>query len=263
MSLSPDELAALRGFAVEIAREAGTATLPHFRRGVQVETKSDDSPVTVADREAEQFLRARITERFPEHALVGEEYGSDGREARGRWIVDPIDGTYSFIHGVPLYSNLVAFEWDGEAVVGVINLPAIGECLHAARGQGCTWERPGQRQPARVSRVSTLAEARLGVTTIKNTIAFERYEAYRRLLETCQHDRGWPDAYGYALVATGRAEIQLDPIMSVWDTAALFPVLTEAGGTLTDWSGNPTHTAPEAIATNGLLLNAVLNTVSK
>lgn len=263
MSLSADQLAAIRAFAVGIAREAGAATLPHFRRGVQVETKSDDSPVTVADREAEQFLRARISERFPEHAIVGEEYGSDGRESRGRWIVDPIDGTFSFIHGVPLYSNLVAFEWDGVAVVGVINLPAIEECVHAAQGQGCIWERAGDRRPACVSQVATLAEARLVTTTVKNTIAFERYDAYRRLLDACQHDRGWPDAYGYALVATGRAEIMLDPIMSLWDTAALFPVLTEAGGTLTDWRGNATHTAPEAIATNGLLLPETLRLVSK
>jgi histidinol-phosphatase len=244
-------------FAVESAQLAGAFTLGYFNASPPVELKADRTPVTAADRGAEERLRQRIERAFPTHGIVGEEFGEKAGTAPARWILDPIDGTYSFICGVPLYAVLIGFEWEGEAVAGVIHLPALQETVYAARGLGCRWN----GRPARVSDVREISEARLVFASAKFARKHGKGAEFERLLTACGNDRGFCDAYGYALVATGRAEIAVDPVMALWDTAALFPVITEAGGTLTDWRGTPTHTAPEAIATNGHLLEPVLAAV--
>ena len=249
-------------FAVDAARAAGELTLKHFATDVGYEMKADNSPVTIADRGAEELLRNRIQEAFPTHGIVGEEFGTiEGREP-ARWIIDPIDGTFSFICRVPLYAVLIGLEWQGEMVVGVINAPAVREMAYAAKELGCTWEGPqGQSQPARVSPVSDLSQARVLHGGPKLHERFGRAAGLQRICQRAYAERGWCDAYAHLLVATGRAEIMLDPILSLWDTAALLPVVTEAGGTLTDWSGKTTHSAPEAISTNGVLLDEVLRLV--
>lgn len=240
--------------AVDSAHAAGALTLGLFNAGTPHERKADRSPVTAADRGAEELLRRRIEAAFPMHGILGEEFGEKPGREPARWILDPIDGTQSFISGVPLFSVLVGFEWHGEMLAGVIYFPALNETLCAARGLGCSWN----GRPARVSEVRTLADARLVCTGTKGMYQLGRGAAFERLRDACALDRGWSDAYAYALVATGRAEIALDPIMNLWDNAALLPIVVEAGGTFTDWSGRPTHTAPEALATNGHLLPAVL-----
>jgi histidinol-phosphatase len=253
-ALDEKTLKGVLDFAVDVAREAGELTLRYFQKDTPVELKADRTPVTAADRGAEELIRARIERAFPSHGIVGEEHGVKSGTEPARWILDPIDGTFSFVCGVPLYAVLVAFEWEGSAVAGVIHMPALSEMVSAARGLGCTWN----GRPARVSDRSTLSEARLVYASAKWPAENGRGPEFERLLAASGKDRGWCDAYGYALVATGRAEIALDPVMALWDTAALYPVLTEAGGTLTDWNGVATHTAPEAIATNGKLLEPVL-----
>jgi len=244
-------------FAVESALLAGTFTLGLFNANPRVELKADRTPVTAADRGAEALLRERIERAFPTHGIVGEEHGVKVGTEPARWILDPIDGTHSFVCGVPLYSVLVGFEWEGEAVAGVIHMPALSETVYAAKGLGCRWN----GRPARVSGVRDLSEARLVYASAKFAKQNGKGPEFERLLAATGKDRGFPDAYGYALVATGRAEIVADPVMALWDTAALYPVITEAGGTLTDWQGTPTHTAPEALATNGHLLDATLRAI--
>lgn len=253
------ELQGILDFAVESAHLAGVLTLGYFGGGVRHEMKADNTPVTVADRGAEELLRKRIEAAFPEHGILGEEMGEKRGRVPARWILDPIDGTMSFISGVPLYSVLIGFEWEGEVLAGVIHLPALGETVYAGRGLGCRWN----GRPARVSEVSDLGQARLVATSAKLMYKHGRGAIYERLRDACYVDRGWSDAYAYALLATGRAEIVLDPIMSIWDTAAVVPVVTEAGGTLTDWAGHPTHTAPEAVATNGRLFEQVMAEVRR
>lgn len=248
------ELREVLEFAVEAAQLAGSYTLGYFQADPQVELKADASPVTAADRGAEELLRERILRAYPTHGVVGEEHGDHPGTAPARWILDPIDGTFSFVCGVPLYAVLIGFEWRGEVLAGVIHLPALRETVYAGRGLGCLWN--GRR--ARVSSVSRLADARVVYGGVAGFEQCGRGAALSRLLAVCGKDRGWCDAYGYALVATGRAEISLDPVMSLWDTAALLPVITEAGGELTDWSGQRTHLAPEALATNGRLHPEVL-----
>jgi histidinol-phosphatase len=254
-ALDEKTLKGVLDFAVDAAREAGELTLRYFQnKDTAVELKADRTPVTAADRGAEELLRKRIESAFPTHGIVGEEYGVKPGTEPGRWILDPIDGTFSFVCGVPLYSVLVGFEWEGSAVVGVVHMPALSEMVSAAHGLGCTWN--GRR--ARVSDTASLSDARLVYASAKWPAENGRGPEFSRLLAACGKDRGWCDAYGYALVATGRAEIALDPVMALWDVAALYPVVTEAGGTLTDWNGVATHTAAEAIATNGRLLEATL-----
>lgn len=251
------ELREVLAFAVAAAREAGAFTLAYFQTEVTVEQKKDGTPVTIADRGAEERLRRRIETAFPTHAIVGEELGEKPGTAPARWILDPIDGTFSFISGVPLYSVLVGLEWAGEMVLGVLHLPALGETVYAARALGCWWD--GRR--AHVSDTRDLARARVSATSTKLLQRHGRLAAYARLRAACAADRGWPDAYAYACLATGRVDIVLDPIMNLWDTAALEPIVTEAGGTFTDWSGRPTHAAPEVLATNGWLLEETLITL--
>lgn len=246
------ELRELLDFACQIAVHAGKITLRHFQGKLTVEHKADASPVTVADREAEAYLREAILGRYRNHAVLGEEGGLSGAAgATYRWVLDPIDGTKAFIHGVPLYGVMVGVLREGEPVVGVVNMPALGEIVAAAKGHGCTWN----GRPCHVSRVTTLCES-LVVATV--AAGYERYgkaEAFARILNAAGLFRTWGDCYGYLLVATGRAEVALDPVMNVWDAAALLPILTEAGGTFTDWQGVPTIEGGEGVGTNGLVLD--------
>jgi histidinol-phosphatase len=246
-------------FAVDAAWQAGRLTLAHFQTELDVLWKGDNSPVTIADRQAEALLRRLIERQYPDHAIVGEEYGELAREdATFRWIIDPIDGTRSFIRGVPLYGVLVGLEVEGEMVVGVANFPALNEMVAAARGEGCTWN----GRPCRVSTVDRLPEALVCFTDGGSFAEHGRERPWEALAAHCHTQRGWGDAYGHVLVATGRAEVMLDPIMSPWDCAALLPILEEAGGTFTDWEGERTIYGNNAISTNGHLLDEVLEVVT-
>ncbi len=244
-------------FTVDAAWQAGQLTLAHFQTGVAFERKADMSPVTVADKGAEQLLRRLIESRFPDHAIIGEEFGETSRDSAYRWIIDPIDGTFAFIHGVPLYGVLMGLEIEGETVVGVAYFPAMGEMLAAARGEGCRWN----GRLAHVSDVNRLDQSLLVYTDAAYFAKLGRADAWARLQAVTRNQRGWSDCYGYALVATGRAEIMLDPIMNAWDCAALLPIAQEAGGTFTDWDGKASIYSGNAISTNGALFEQVMEVV--
>jgi histidinol phosphatase-like enzyme (inositol monophosphatase family) len=256
--MKENELAELLDFAVELARAAGEITLRYFRRGVAAEIKADGSPVTIADREAEAFLRQEIAARFPADGILGEEEGATTGASGRRWILDPIDGTFSFVRGVPFYGVLIGLEIDGEAALGVVNIPALNELVYAARGLGCFWN----GQPARVSGVAQLSEALLLATDFGDCAKHGYGAAGQKLSQQTKSQRTWGDCYGYVLVATGRAEVMLDPVMNVWDCAPLLPIMQEAGGTFTDWTGRATIHGGNAIATNGLLFGEVMQAVS-
>jgi histidinol-phosphatase len=250
--------------AVEAAREAGRVTLEYFRRDdLDIELKSDDTPVTVADRRAEEHLRQRIAAAFPEDGILGEELSERPGRSGFRWILDPIDGTKSFIHGVPLYATLVGVEYEGQSVLGVIHIPPLDECVYAARGLGA-WYLHADRPPRRahVSQRQPLSKALFVTSEVINFEKSGRRGAYDQLQATARLTRTWGDGYGYLMVATGRADVMVDPIMAIWDAAALPPILEEAGGAFTDWQGNPDYRAGEGVATNGLLLEEVLHTMS-
>ncbi|MEM8862955.1 MAG: inositol monophosphatase family protein, partial [Chloroflexota bacterium] len=240
----------------ELAWEAGKLTLGYFQTGVRPEWKGDDSPVTIADRGAEELIRKRIEAKYPDHAILGEEFAAkESAGASHRWIIDPIDGTKSFIRGSPLYGVLVCLEIDGEPAVGVANFPGLNEMVYAANGLGCYWN--GRR--TKVSNCQTLDRAMM---THIDAASFERYpgkgEAFSKLSKATYYNMGACDAYGYALVATGRMEISCDPIVNSYDIAPFLPIMREAGGYCGDWKGNETIHAGEALATTKTLLPQVL-----
>jgi len=248
------ELRALLDFAVVLARQAGEITNRYFKGSFVAERKADNSFVTAADREAEKLLREQIEKAFPEDAILGEEEGERPGRSNRRWILDPIDGTYSFVHGVPLYGVLIGLEIDGEAVLGVVNLPALREVICAARGLGCFWN----DAPARVSATESLSDALLLSTDFGSCYTHGFGRAAEILQRQVNARRTWGDVYGHVLVATGRADIMLDPIMNIWDCAPLLPIVEEAGGTFTDWQGKRTIDGGNAISTNGILFEPVM-----
>jgi len=253
-------------FAVNIARQAGELTLSFFRSAsLKSQQKGDGSPVTEADRGAEELLRRRILEQFPDDAILGEEFGETDGNSGFRWVLDPIDGTKAFIAGVPLYTTLVAVLEGESPQIGVINAPAAGEMVYALRGKGC-WHTlaGGKPQQARVSEVSDLGEAACVTSSIKSFTTERKIDArpvWDQLQAACRISRTWGDAFGYLLVATGRAEIAIDPAMSLWDTASLQPIIEEAGGKFFDWQGKPTIHSGEAVATNAALAERVLELI--
>ena len=257
MQASESELKELLEFAVVLARGAGDITLNYFRKQPETSTKSDGSYVTIADREAEAYLRKQISERFPDDGILGEEEGElKGRSGR-RWIIDPIDGTFAFVHGVPFYGVLIALEIENEMSVGVINMPALGEIVSAAEGCGCFLN----GEPTRVSSTFNLEEALLLCTDFRAAAHHGFGRAVDFLQRTAKTSRTWGDCYGYVLVATGRADVMLDPVMNLWDCAPLLPIMEEAGGTFTDWRGVRTVHGGNSIATNTLLFDEVMQLI--
>lgn len=258
MTSDANELQRLLDFATAIATEAGEITLKYFRQSFAVETKCDGSFVTEADREAEAHLRMRIIERFPEDAILGEEEDDRPGISNRRWIIDPIDGTFSFVRGVPMYGVLVGVETDDEATVGVVNLPATREAISAARGLGCYWN--GQR--ANVSKTKSIDQALVLSTHFRMCEQYGFGAAAAEMQRRAKAVRTWGDCYGHAMVATGRADVMLDPVMNVWDCAPLLPIMQEAGGTFTSWNGEATIRGGNAISTNGTLFDEVMKIIA-
>ncbi len=257
---SPSDLASRLSLAISAGKEAGDLTLTYFcRDNYSVERKADASPVTIADRSAEALLRERILAAFPDDAILGEELGETQGTTGFRWILDPIDGTKSFISGVPLYGTMVGVEWEGESLIGLVYIPGLSEGVYASRGGGC-WHFRGNAEPQKAA-VSTRATLREGLFVTSQVDTFAKrngMKAFEELSKAAYVTRTWGDCYGYLLVATGRAEVMVDPMLNVWDAAAVQPIIEEAGGTFTDWQGNRTISAGEAIATNGLVKKEVL-----
>ncbi len=239
--------------AEEVARKSGDVALGFFRQGVQVHTKGDGSPVTVADQTAERTAREWIESRFPEDGILGEEFGETRPGARRRWILDPIDGTKTFIRGVPLWGTLVALAEGDRILAGAAYFPPVGDMLVAAPGQGCWWN--GKR--TWVSAEAELSRSLVLVTDERFLVHPERGARWRTLASQASVSRTWGDCYGYLLLATGRAEVMVDELLSPWDAAALQPIIEEAGGVFTDWTGARTSFGGNGIATNAALSGQV------
>ncbi|NJD65237.1 MAG: inositol monophosphatase family protein [Chloroflexi bacterium] len=246
------ELANLLDIARRAAALAGEVIMPLYASGTAVELKADRTPVTAADRNAELAVREFLARECPGHGILGEEFGESPGDGRHRWVLDPIDGTKSFVHHVPLFGTLIALERDGVPVVGVIACHAAGETASAARGLGAFLN----GEPIHVSAVDRLEDATVSMTSYARTAAMHP-KGFASLVSQCGLARAWGDCYGYLMVAAGRAEVMLDPEMSIWDAAALYPVITEAGGGFSQWDGTP-GVGGSVVATNGVLHGAVL-----
>jgi len=233
----------------EVARLTGQVALAHYRTRLDIETKRDGSPVTVADRAAEETARAWIATRFPGDAVLGEEFGANGDQNARRWLIDPIDGTKTFVRGVPLWGTLIAVVRGDEVLAGAVNCPAVDEMVVAAVGEGCWWN------DARtfVSRETELSRSTVLSTGVHFVGQPDRQARWLAIASAAAVARTWGDCYGYLLVATGRAELMVDNLMSPWDAAALVPVVREAGGEFSDWNGRVTPFGSGSMATNGLM----------
>lgn len=237
----------------DLARLGGNNALASFRRKLVVEYKKDGSPVTEADKATEILMREWITKRFPGDGIFGEEFAETNPGAKRRWILDPIDGTFSYMRGVPLWGTLVAVLEGEHVLAGAIFCPGVGEMVSAAEGAGC-WS-DGVRCQA--SNEAQLSKATVIATDIRFASAPDKREKFKALVAAAGAFRGWSDCYAYLLVATGRAEVVVDPVMQPWDAAALVPVIKEAGGVLTDWSNRETAFGGSVIATNAALAQQV------
>lgn len=258
--MTADDLQKRLDFALDAARRASELILDHYLSSeLAVEAKGDSSPVTVADRGAEELLRARIGERFPDDGILGEEFGERPSANGYRWILDPIDGTKSFVHGVPLFGTLIGLERGEDVVLGVCRFPALDEVVYAARGSGAWWQiRDFDPRRVRVSEVPRLSEGLFCTTTITRWERIGRRDAFEKFAGTARLSRGWGDCYGHILVATGRAEVMVDTAMNPWDAAALLPIVEEAGGHFIDWKGRPTIHGGNGVSVNAAIKEEVL-----
>lgn len=237
----------------EVARLAGNIANQHYRQRVSVETKVDGTPVTIADRSAEEAARQWIERRFPIDGILGEEFPTVREGARRSWIIDPIDGTKTFIRDVPLWGSLVAVIEDKRVIAGAAFFPAMSEVISAAIDCGCWWN----DSRSRVSSVDDLAKATILTSVSPFSDDRSITERWQELEATALVSRTWGDCFGYLMVASGRAEVMADPVLSPWDIAAFLPIISEAGGVLTDFSGTVTAFGGSAIATNNALSPSV------
>jgi histidinol-phosphatase len=214
--------------------------------------------VTVADRAIEREIRSRIHDRWPDHGLVGEEYGEEAGRSATRWFIDPIDGTHNFIRGVPLFGTLLAVEHEGEMQVGVISAPAMRERWFASRGGGAWSDGPDGRRAIHVSRVASIEDAQLVYGSHRDNVASGLMPGFDALIDASWRDRGFGDFWGYALVAEGAAEAMMETGMSSWDLAAPQVVIEEAGGRVTDVHGERRIDADSFVGSNGVLHDELL-----
>lgn len=252
------DLTSQRELLLELARASAEFIAPYFGNpGTAVELKADDSPVTAADRGAEKVMREMITARFPDHGIIGEEFGSVREDAEWVWVLDPIDGTKSFITGVPLWTTLIGLLHHGQPVLGAIHQPTLGQL---AIGDNALTTLNGS--PVRCRRTTTLDAATLVTSDHRNLARYQPDAQTDALIDACRLYRTWADGYGYLMLAAGFIDIAVDPIVNPWDIAALIPVVRGAGGVITDWQGNAPYPAESTIATATTELHqAVLQTL--
>lgn len=244
----------LHNAAVEIACLGGNYTLQFYQQDLKVERKKDTSPVTLADRETELLMRKEIRKRFPGHGILGEEHGKINPDNEVQWILDPIDGTKSFIHGIPFYTTLVGVLYNNEPVSGVIFAPALDELCEAMQGKGARFN----GEPCSVRACKSLQDATFLTTDVTTAAEVDLEKPLHNLLGRTRMHRTWGDAYGHMMVATGRADIMFDPILNIWDAAPLLTILQEAGGVFCDIEGKETIQSGNGISCSRKLRDEVL-----
>jgi len=231
-------------FTENLARKSGDLIRPYFRsEDIDIQTKEDRTIVTRADREAEELLRQEIEKFYPEHGIIGEEFGNVRTDSEYVWVLDPIDGTVSFAAGVPLFGTLIGLLHNGKPVVGCIHQPILNIlCL----GDNETTTVNGQ--PSRVRACSKISDATLLITDPSLAEAHQDYRSFEELRRKVNTFRTWGDCFAYLQLVTGRADIAMDPIMNPWDLLPLIPVVRGAGAVFSAWDGSDVTTATSCIA---------------
>jgi histidinol-phosphatase len=240
--------------AIDAAQRAAQLAFRYFDNDVAIEWKKDQSPVTIADREAEQLLRTDLLGAFPDDGFLGEEFGAQAGTSGYRWIVDPIDGTRSFVRNIPVWATLVGLTYKDEAIAGVVVAPALGQTWRALRGDGAY---RGERR-IRVSDVDDLKKATLFYTNLSWFARAGKTQQFLALSAQVQNQRGYGDFWGHMLVAQGSGDVMVEHGVHVWDVAAVKPIVEEAGGRYSDWEGRPDLHRPDVLVSNGKLHEAAL-----
>ncbi len=232
MEIKPSELAQLSQFLYVLAEHSGAIIRRYFRSEIAVDSKSDATPVTLADREAEVCLRSLIQQQYPTHGIVGEEFGSDNPQAEWQWILDPIDGTKSFVAGAFDFGTIVGLTLCGQPVLGMVNHPVLNECYVGDNQQAtCNGKR------LHVSDSEHLSEAIVLTSDLLRVPVLQEPQGFARLLSHCKFARTWGNCYGYSLVARGLAAVMVDPMAAPWDRMGIIPIIRGAGGVITDYHG--------------------------
>ena len=252
------DTASLLAFAHELLDQTDAIAMRHVAGGLTVATKPDRTLVTQADTEIETHLRDRIADAFPAHTVLGEEFGIAEDAGDGRWIMDPIDATHNVVRGIEVFATLLAFERDGELLLGVVSAPAMHRRWWATRGGGAHARIDGAERAIRVSAIDALANAQIAFSTLRGMEDAGLGEGLRRLTAASWRDRGFGDFWGHMLVAQGSAEAMLEYGVAPWDMAAPHLIVAEAGGRMTDLDGHPSWSGPQVVSTNGLLHDQVL-----
>lgn len=255
--MSGDRESLLR-FAHELLDETDAIALRHVAGGLTVSAKPDRTLVTQADTEIETHLRDRIADAFPSHTVAGEEFGIAEDGGDGRWIMDPIDATHNVVRGIEVFATLLAFERDGDLLVGVVSAPAMHRRWWAMRGGGATVRADGTERPIHVSSIDMMADAQIVFSTLRGLDAAGLGAGLRRLTAASWRDRGFGDFWGHMLVAQGSAEAMIEYGVAPWDMAAPHLILSESGGRMTDLHGRPSWSGPQVVSTNGVLHDQVL-----
>lgn len=237
------EIEEYKKFGRRLADLSGEVICKYFRTNFKVDLKEDESPVTIADKKAEEIMREEIMKNFPSHGIIGEEFGEYNPDSKYKWILDPIDGTKSFICGSVTFGTLIALMYNGIPVLGIINQPVLNEFL-IGDNQTCELN----NRNVKVRNCAGLAESVLLTTDHRSLGQYKDASSFNELIKQVKIYRNWGDCYGYYLVATGFADIMVDPKMSVWDLMALIPVIRGAGGIITDYEGNDPVKGESAIA---------------
>ncbi len=242
-----------KDFVFRLAEESAGVILQYYRKEIFISTKSDDSPVTIADKMAEEKMRELIIEKFPDHGILGEEFGSHKPEAEYQWILDPIDGTRSFICGIPLFGTLIALLENGKPVLGAMNFPVLGQFFLGDNSQTLL-----NNKVVQMRKIRHLNEAVLLTTDIQNIAKYQDITRFQNLVEQVQLFRTWGDCFGYSLLAAGFADIMIDPVMSAWDIMALIPIIKGAGGEITDYQGKDPLKGSSIVAASPVLHQQII-----
>ena len=239
--------------ALDAARAAGEIAMKYYRGSFEVTIKADQTPVTQADREAEQAIRGILARATPGAGFLGEEFGEEGSTSY-RWIIDPIDGTKNFVRHIPIWAVLIALEEEGQVTTGVVHNPVTGELFWARKGEGA-WAN-GER--LRVSTCAAMKDAMLMHSSLNLIRTLGYWDGFVRLVDETSRQRGFGDYYGYCLVAAGKGELYAEADLKPWDAAPMKILIEEAGGRLTDFEGKPDIYTGTVLATNGLLHDEAL-----
>ena len=253
--------ASLLRFAHEVLDETDAIALRHVAGGLTITAKPDRTLVTQADTEIETALRDRIASAHPTHTVAGEEFGTAEDGGDGRWIIDPIDATHNVVRGIEVFATLLAFERDGELLVGVVSAPGMHRRWWATRGGGAMLRADGVERSIHVSAVDALASAQIAFSTLRGLGDAGLVPGLLRLTASAWRDRGFGDFWGHMLVAQGSAEAMIEYGVAPWDMAAPHLIVAEAGGRMTDLDGRPSWSGPQVVSTNGILHDAILMTL--